>query len=236
MIGQIIESIWPRLEGSPVAYDDFLDNDTEIPEENLEKSIEFAILMYEKQKERVSTIESKSSIYLGFFGTVIAILFFALKDLFFKVESGIAYDVAIMFGGILIIYILQVMHYAIKALERRGYHSIDESEFLHGDKRRIAVDLINNVKKNYDVINAKVDCMTMAHEFTKRILWMILIAAVALVILPLTKYSSVTLVTDIKALSLEFDLRLSDYILTLVVAWLTVSHYQILKIKNKIKK
>lgn len=234
MIANLIEFVWPRLEGDPPVYNGFLSADTNISDENQESSIELGILMYQKQRDRIATIESKSSIYLGFFGTVVAILAFALKDIFFQEQHSFAHDLALIFFGILIIYILQVMRYSINALERRAYHSFDESDFLHGDRQKLAINIINKVKKNYDVINAKVDYMTMAHEFTKRILCLLLIATIALIALSVSKYIPMISDIDLSTPSLRFDLRLSDYILGIITIGLIVNYCQIRKIKKSI--
>lgn len=188
MFGIIFEMIWPRLQGEVPVYSNFLDEEHEIFDERSDESINFALFMYEKQKERISSIESKSSIYIGFFSAVVAIVAFALKDVIFQRKDDIFYDVAMVFLGILIIYILQVIRFSIKAMERKSYHSFDESDFLCVDRNKIAVKLINKTKKNYDVVNQKVDDMTMAHEFTKRIIWLVFIAAVFLVAFPIFKY------------------------------------------------
>lgn len=150
-VKKLINIVWPNLEGDASIYDKFLDNETEIGEGNIDASVNYAIFMYENQKARISTIESKSSIYLGFFGTVVAILSFALKDIIF----------------------------------------LDQK----------------------DVINYKVDCMTMAHEFTKRIVGVLFLVAASLIVLSVYKYVSLipSLAIDVSGFSL--DLRWSDGLL-----------------------
>lgn len=233
---KIIELIWPSLEGEPSVYNDFLENENNISDENLDQSVEFAKFMYEKQKERVSTIESKSSIYLGFFGTVVAILAFALKDILFLTDKTHVHDLALFVGGVLVLYIVQVMRYSIKALERKEYHSFDEGDFLHGNKKKIVYGLINKVKKNYDVINSKVEFMTMAHEFAKRIIWIIFFAAIMLIISSLYKYISLIPQNNFNISSINISLRWSDYVLSIVIFVLVVNHIRIRSIEKKIKK
>src|SRR5690606_16238323 len=77
-------------------------------------------------------------------------------------------------GGVICIYILQIMRYSIKALERKAFYSLDEADFLNKTNREITIRIINKVKKNYDVINEKVDYMSMAQEFTQRLIWLLL--------------------------------------------------------------
>ncbi len=236
MLKKLTEIVWPYLEGKAPIYDNFLDEKTKIDNKNLDASFDYARFMYENQKARISTIESKSSIYLGFFGTVVTILSFALKDILLQEQKELIHDVILLFGSLLIIYILQVMRYSIKALERKGYHSFDENDFLHGDKRKRTIDLINKVKKNYDVINSKVDCMTMAHEFTKRIIGVFFIAAILLIVLSVYKYVPLipTLTVDLSFFKL--DLRWSDWLLILVVIVVFFNYVQLRSIKNKVDK
>lgn len=234
-MGIIRELIWPRLEGEPPTYDNFLPENTDISDGNIDVSVEMAKLMFEKQRERVSTVESKSSIFLGFFGTVVAILAFALKDILFSPNKGLTHDIALLVGAILVIYILQVMRYSIQALERRGYQSLDETDFLHGDKKKTAISLINKVKGNYDAINLKVDSMTMAYEFTKRIVWILYLAALALIVLSLHNYFLPLLNLIMDIFSLLIDLRWSDYLLgalTLTIFYIVI---RIRKIEKKLK-
>ncbi|WP_051258274.1 hypothetical protein [Teredinibacter turnerae] len=231
----IFEIVWPRLEGEPSIYEGYLPEDTDISDGNIDVSVEMAKLMYEKQKDRVSTIESKSSIYLGFFGAVVAILAFSLKDILFVQNKGVVHDVTLFFGGILIIYILQVMRYSIKALERRGYHSFDETDFLHGDKRKTAISLINKVKKNYDVINRKVEFMTMAHEFAKRIIGMLYFAAIGMIFTSSGKYVLSIPDVNLAISAITINLRWSDYILGMLSVLVIIIVLRVRKIEKKFR-
>ena len=120
---KIIELIWPSLEGEPSVYKNFLEDENNISDENLDQSVEFAKFMYEKQKERVSTIESKSSIFLGFFGTVVAILAFALKDIIFLANKTLVHDLALFVGG------SRALHSAGYAIFHKGIRKKGISQF-----------------------------------------------------------------------------------------------------------
>jgi len=236
MLKKLIEFVWPSLEGDAPTYNNFLDEETEIGDENLDASVDFAKFMYDKQGDRISTIESKSSIYIGFFGTIVAILTFSLKDILFLEEKNITHDVTLLFGGLLIVYISQVMRYSIKALERKNYYSFDEGDFLHGDKRKTVVDLINKIKKNYDVINCKVDFMTMAHEFTKRIIGVLFVAAISLIVLSLYKYVSLIPPLTLETSFFTLDIRWSDWLLLVVIVIVIFNYIQLRRIEKKIEK
>lgn len=233
MLKKLIDIVWPHLEGEAPIYDNFLDNETKIEDKNLDASVESARFMYDDQKSRISTIESKSSIFLGFFGTVVAILSFALKDILLLEHRELTHDAILLFGSFLIIYILQVMRYSIKSLERKGYHSFDESDFLCGDKRKTSIGLINKVKSNYDVINSKVDYMIMAHEFTKRIIGVLFVAAAALIFLSICKYIPLIPTLSVDVSPFKLDLRWSDWLLFLAVIAAIFNSVQLRRIKNK---
>ena len=164
---------------------------TEISSENVDASLEFAKLMYQLQKERVATIESKSSVFVAFFGAVIAVLAFLLKDVVMSESYGELGSLLLLGGAVMIIYILQVMRYSIKAMERQSYHSLDEADFLNISKSESVIKIINKVKSNYDVINEKVDHMTMAQEFVKRLLCIVTIIAVLMAVYALCKMSAI---------------------------------------------
>jgi len=135
-----------------------------------------------------------------------------------------------------VLYIVQVMRFSIKALERKEYHSFDENDFLYGNKKKTVFDLINKVKKNYDVINRKVEFMTMAHEFTKRIIWIFFIVAIALIVSSLYKYLSLIPQLSFKISSENISLRWSDYVLGIVILGLAVNHIRIKFLEKKMKK
>ena len=109
MINYLVELIWPSLQGDPPKYDNFLSENTKTSDDCVDITIDLALYMLDQQKERISKIESKSAVFLGFFGTVIAILAFATKDIIIE-ESHSFLDLTIItIGGVLVLYILQIM-------------------------------------------------------------------------------------------------------------------------------
>lgn len=183
---KIIEVVWPRMEGNPSKYDNFLAEDCLINESNYEDALVFAKLMYQQEQDRISVIESKSMVYVGFFGAVIAIFAFMIKDVVMIECKSALHGVALFFGGIVSIYILKIMSYSIKAMERKNYESLDASDLLTTSKQASIIHIINLTKKNYDTINLKVDNMVMAQEFTKRLIWMLLILSGLIVLYSVT--------------------------------------------------
>ncbi len=229
---KLVNFFWPRLEGEPSRYTNFLAKNAAVDKNNLDDTLEFAKLMYQQEKERVSTIESKSMIYVGFFGAVIAIFAFMMKDLLMIENKTTLHIVALFFGGIVSIYILQIMSYSIKAMERMSYESLDASDFLTKSKQASIISIINMTKKNYDTINLKVDYMVMAHEFTKRLIWILLFLSGSLV-----AYSGFYFldVDYILALTQGLEIGRYDIFLILLLIGLIYSFYKIHRIEKSVK-
>lgn len=236
MIKNILELIWPRLEGEAPVYDGFIKDDVTLSHDCLETSLEFAKLMYSSQRERISVIESKSSINLGFFGSVVAILAFALKDILFQEQKSLSYDLALFIGGVLIVYILQVMHYSIKALTRRTYYSISEEDFLSKSKSELTIKIINIVKKNYDVINEKVDYMNMAHEFIKRIIWVMFVTAIILIFIPFIEFILFFCDLDFATFLIIPNATWMTAALIFAIFLLIINQFQIYRLGRRLKK
>lgn len=229
---KLINFFWPSLEGEPSKYTNFLAKSTAVDKSNLDDALELAKLMYQQEKERVSTIESKSMIYVGFFGAVIAIFAFMLKDLLMIENKTTLHSVALLFGGIVSIYILQIMSYSIKAMERMSYESLDASDFLTESKQAAIISIINMTKRNYDTINLKVEYMVMAHEFTKRLIWILLLLSGSIVV-----YSAVHFL-DVDynlILTQELEIERYDIFLVLLLIGLIYSFFKIHKIERRVK-
>lgn len=167
------------LYGPKSKYNNYLNlenlNQIKINDKDLEKSIK----LYEFQRDRIKTVESKSIVFIGFFGSIVTILGIALKEVILVKNKSITDYYLMVIMSILIIYTSMVIRFAIKALERKGYHSLDEKDILNNQLKEKIVSVINKMKRNYDSINEKVDSMTLAQEFAKRILAFLTVLAIA---------------------------------------------------------
>src|SRR5699024_2632073 len=74
---------------------------------------------------------------------------------------------------IFIIYISRTLWFSLKTLERKSFYTVSVEDFLSQKKeedyyKELIVRISNKTKKNFNVINEKVDNMTMAQEYFKR--------------------------------------------------------------------
>ncbi len=213
MLKKICELIWPRLEGDASTYSHRIESLDIQDEEILQKGVDFALAMYQQQKDRVSTIESKSMVFIGFFGAVIAIISFVIKDVLFVADKGSIELLSLIYLSVLVIYILQVMRYSVRALERRSYQSLNEDIFLQDSNEKIIINMLNTIKGNYDVINLKVDYMVMAQEFTKRVIWVLLLSMIGLIGYAAFELSQGIIIINWKALPFELNLSLTHFVI-----------------------
>jgi len=189
-LSEIREIFWPLLEplkkSSPVqiSKDDIKLND----EDNLKIAYDWAVKYYENEEKRRSSIEGKSTIFIGTVGFLITILLTITKDL--SSLSGYQSIVSVIAFVIIIIYLCRVVWFAIRALARNHYHAIGLKDFIVEDdnyRKQLITTLINCAKKNAKAVDLKVDYMTMAQEYFKRAIWAIAIYSVILMIFVLYK-------------------------------------------------
>lgn len=185
----IRELIWPMLEGEPVNYSNQIECPQLKDDDEKKKALSFSVKMYDEQRERIKAVESKSIIFIGLFSSVIAIMSFVVKDII--MAKTLVSIIITVICSVIIIYACQVMIFAIRALERKGYTVISEKTFLNIDDNQIIQNIINSIKKNYNTINQKVDYMTMAQEFIKRIIAIFIILAFLLIVVSGHKFFSI---------------------------------------------
>lgn len=181
----VVNIIWPHLTGSISNYTHQIDLKDIKKSKTNHNTVNNCIKMYEFQKERIKSIESKSMIFIGFFAVAITLLGFILKELLFKSTKSYIDYIYMFLICIIVIYVSNVIRYAIKAIERKGYYSFDEKDFLNIDDTEKVRNIINKIKRNYDVINEKVDFMSLSQDFAKRVISIIIILTFALVIVSL---------------------------------------------------
>jgi hypothetical protein len=206
MLSEFREKVWPLLESLDNSLPTQIreENITLADEENLKTAYDWAVKYYESEDKRSSSVEAKSTIFIGAVGFLITILLTITKDLL--TTSGFQGLVSVMAFSIIIIYLCRVVWFAIKALERNNYHRMGYNDFAieyDNYRKRLIITLINYTKKNAEIINRKVEYMTMAQEYFKRAIWAIAIYSVLLIIFVLYKnknyiinvFSSVTLLS-----------------------------------------
>jgi len=178
IVNSFVGFFWPFLEGDPIEFNKFIKHE-DVPVTSNKQDVDYAYQMYLNQKERIKVVESKSIVFIGIFGSLIAILAFVVKDLLMIENHTIWTYIAILVMSILVLYSTQVLRYSIRALERKNYESFSYDDFLNKDDKEICFGLVKKVQKNYDAINSKVENMTLAQKFMKRVLSVIVLCAIA---------------------------------------------------------
>lgn len=170
-LSEIREWFWPLLEPIEIHFIAQIGiDDIKISQsENLESTYEWAKKYYESEEKRRSDVEGKSTIFIGTVGFLLTILLNITKDLVSIQGMQVLFN-TIAFS-VIIIYFCRVVWFAIKVLERSTYHTMGPNDFITEEldyKKRLTVDLINCATKNSEVVNSKVDNMTMAQAYFKR--------------------------------------------------------------------
>ncbi len=171
----IRELIWPLLEPLEESKQNEI-NETDCFWKSKEEDF---ILSYvekysESEENRKKEVESKSTIFIGTFGVVTAVLISLTKELILNDSVPVTFSklLLICMMTLAIIYLCRAIWFSIKALERRKYFTMGFPKFMLDEstdkKRQIIIMQYNNTKKNQDEINIKVDYMTMAQEYFKR--------------------------------------------------------------------
>ena len=175
MLKGIREFFWPLLE--PLNES----KPREISETDcLWKEIEedFILQYVEKyaqsEESRIKIIESKSTIFIGTFGVVIAVLINLTKELIFNNSVTFTFLklLFIFMISLAILYLCRAIWFSIKVLEKRKYYTLGFPNFFLNEntnkKKQIIIKQYNNTKKNQIETNIKIDFMTMAQEYFKR--------------------------------------------------------------------
>lgn len=188
----IREFFWPLLEKGEVSIPKVLTiEDIKVNGEVLERTFDMAVNDYESEEERTKTVETKSSLFVGTI-SVVAMLVIGVTTLLVKdgksiIEYDFKYRITILciLLFVLIIYVARTLWFAMQALERKAYETVSAEDYLiEGSKeeyfRKLIVTIVNKTSKNSITINSKVDSMTMAQEYFKRAIGVIVIYSIVI--------------------------------------------------------
>jgi hypothetical protein len=193
----IREIFWPLLEPLEERTTSSISSaDINLADGDLEKCYELAVKYYEDEDNRRSSVESKSTIFVSAIGFTTAILLSVTKDLVLSttIDFTSATYVYLILLVIIVIYMARAVWFAIKALERRAYHSLTYKDIINKNNDKeyttaVVTKLVNFTIKNQNVVNMKVDYMVMAHEYFKRAIVTVVIYSITLAVaFPLTRY------------------------------------------------
>lgn len=169
---KIREWFWPLLEKNPPQEPKLMELE-DIQSADFKETLNQAIKFYESEKERKQSIEQKSSIFIGIISVITSIII-AATTIFASSNKYDLFSFLLFFSlFIFIIYISRTLWFSLKALERKSFYTVSVEDFLSQKKeedyyKELIVRISNKAKKNFNVINEKVDNMTMAQEYFKR--------------------------------------------------------------------
>ncbi len=170
-MGAILDFFWPTLESSdpPQKKDIILD----LKKSDLDIALDFAIREYESEQERFKNTETKSIVFIGVIGFATILTFNISKEIVFSSpgKPSVTVTAFIITTIVFLIYLLRAIHFAIKALKRRGFARITFEEYLNRKEpnqklqTQMIVSLAKSIEYNRAPINDKVTQMAMAQEY-----------------------------------------------------------------------
>lgn len=192
---------WPILD--PLEDGEYIDykNEYHYSNNELEDRMKYIDEHMRSEDQRRQEVESKATIFIGGFGVAVTVLISLMSDFYFADSSEYMWIGAtnIFMFVVTIIYMCAVIYYAIKTLERRTYHTVGfPTEYfkMNGDiNKKVLIEKYNCVKKNQKEINIKVDYMTMAQLFFKRVI--VSVAINATIVLAAYLYTNYKIFSEI---------------------------------------
>lgn len=174
ILSDIREFFWPLLEKFPIAEPDLISQENiTVDKSHLEKTLEYAISCYKAELDREKIIEGKSSLFIGTISVITSVIIGVTSVLVNLSDFNIAILVLVFLLFVLTLYMSRTVWFSIKVLERKKYYSISIDDFLISDAneiyyKKLIAEIMNNERRNSLMINRKVDNMTMAQEYFKR--------------------------------------------------------------------
>lgn len=183
----IRDFFWPLLEPEHSDKLDITDDFSLV--KNWEEKYKLLKEVSSREDDRLKSVESKSSIFIGTMSVATSIIVASLSALIKADESGKNVLGIYIISSILIIYLLRTLWFSVKTQKRGVYAVISVNEICKDDTdsskyyEAISNELIKAIRINQKTINAKVDSMVMAHEYFKRAIWIIGIYAFSILLL-----------------------------------------------------
>ncbi|MEA4886005.1 MAG: hypothetical protein VB063_04890 [Bacteroides graminisolvens] len=195
-IKNIREFFWPLLEREVSSeINELVTNDVTVNQNNLQKTLDYVFDCYNAESDRRKTIEGKASSFIGTISVVTSVVL-GVTSILVKENSNsemkLLLAILILLLFVLTIYMSRTIWFSVRVLERSNYHSISVSDFLQsgqGDEyyKRIIVKVSNKIVRNTRTINNKVDNMTMAQEYFKRAIVVVVLYSFVILLLFLSK-------------------------------------------------
>lgn len=153
-----------------------------VEDSNLKKAFELNNKISESEESRRASAESKATSLISAIGISSSIVVAASTLTINSTENLNVIRGSVIISFFLTVYTLRTVWFAIKALERKGYHVTDFSDInMDGDEneyyRKMIIKVSDMTKKNHNVINEKVNNMVLAQEYYKRAIVVIFVFA-----------------------------------------------------------
>jgi len=189
LINRIREFFWPLLEKDTIKSPENLDpEEIKIHSDQLERTLNLSINCYENENERKKTIEGKSSLFIGTISIITSVIIGVTTVLVKSDEFKNSILLLALLLFILTLYMARTIWFSVKALERKSYNTLTIDDLLINEQKdqyykKLIAEISNKMRKNSLIINTKVDYMTMAQEYFKRSIIIVVIYAFTILIL-----------------------------------------------------
>ena len=184
---EIREFFWPVLEGDASSPKELETKEIICSNKELDDLIRIAKDYEASENERRKEIESKASVFIGTFAVATTIILSLAKD-FLKQNTPRYFYLNVILIVAIILYLSMAIIYSVKCLSRRNFYMLGFPMYLVSDidknqkKKLVLLNLVNDVKKNQNVINDKLDYMGMAQEYFKRAVISVVILTILLTV------------------------------------------------------
>ncbi|CAK8712288.1 hypothetical protein GMJAKD_01540 [Candidatus Electrothrix aarhusensis] len=176
-----VDIVWPILRGTPEQPRIISFSDVEIGDSDIDATLELVLKISDSETERRANIETKSLVFITSTSIVAMITWQTSKSL---MESNLPVNfftfLAHFIVLLVVIYLSKTIYHSIEALKSRSYQNIGFKDVIlncKNTKRELILTIINKTRANYNVINAKVDNMSLAQGFFQRSLFLFCIHA-----------------------------------------------------------
>ncbi|AYL96526.1 hypothetical protein [Mucilaginibacter celer] len=175
---KIREFFWPKLEieenDSGEAEDALPTNiNIVIENENLDLAYNLVTKFADSEDERRKSIESKANLFLSTVSIATTLVVASNTLLAGNNEKSWPVLSSVGISFVLTLYTIRTVWFSVKALGRGSYNMLAFDDLnMDGNateyKKKLILALKSKTEANYNVINDKVDNVTMAQEYYKR--------------------------------------------------------------------
>ncbi|QZT37110.1 hypothetical protein K5X82_18030 [Halosquirtibacter xylanolyticus] len=184
----IREFFWPLLDPphrGRIETDYILEDINTEDSEELNFLLDLAQKRYQREDDRLKTVEQKASLFIGIMGIVTTVILTTMTQL----SKEVAFDSfkILSFALLLIffIYLIRTLSFSIKTLGRARYYVVDWNDIKtnigEGYIKKYILLYFEMAEKNKIVINDKVNDMVLAQENFKRAIGTLLILILSVI-------------------------------------------------------